>query len=93
MNKASFAWLASRQPCSAADISGKPGISASSASARRWGPAKLDLKVDGNKLTGTLNELKIEGTVARRHREVHRHAAEWREVGRLSRATHLRLPK
>ena len=26
-------------------------------------PAKLDLKVDGTKLTGTLNELKIEGTV------------------------------
>jgi hypothetical protein len=51
-----------RRPCRSADISGKWKFNLISFG-EEIAHANVELKLDGNKLSGTLNELKLEGTV------------------------------
>lgn len=62
MNKLILLWLAVAASLLGADVAGAWRFSIISFG-EEMGSAKLDLKVEGGKLTGTLNELKIEGTV------------------------------
>jgi hypothetical protein len=54
------------------------------------GRRQVELKVDGNKLTGKLNELTIEGTVEGDVAKIRRDPAERREIRDFRRAAHRR---
>src|SRR5439155_24182017 len=62
MKKLSLLWMACAAVACAADIGGVWNFNLVSFG-EEIAPAKAELKVDGNKLTGKLNELTIEGTV------------------------------
>src|SRR5260221_14210551 len=62
MKKSALLLLLVSSVLSAADISGTWSFSILSFG-EETANAKLELKVDGNRLSGSLNELKIEGTV------------------------------
>src|SRR2546425_11505650 len=61
MNKLPLLLLPLATVLAAADIDGSWRFNFVSFG-EEWAPAKLDFKVDGDKLSGNLNEIKIEGT-------------------------------
>ena len=62
MKKLATLWIAAVSILAAADIGGAWRFTLVSFG-EETGSAKLDLKLDGDKLSGTINELKLEGTV------------------------------